>query len=89
MTLHLLETLCLVKRRIEYFSELLNSDQLPAPADNIQPEWDQLDIDMSDPNEEEIRKCRKQLKHHKTADYDDITGEMLKSGGKELEEWLT
>ena len=74
---------------MEYFSELLNSDQLPAPADNIQPEWDQLDIDMSDPNEEEIRKCRKQLKHHTTAGYDDITGEMLKSGGKELEEWLT
>ena len=42
---------------MEYFSELLNSDPPPAPVDNIQPEWDQLDIDMSDPNEEEIRKC--------------------------------
>ena len=38
---------------MECFSEFLNSDPPPALVDNIQPKWDQLDIDMSDPNEEE------------------------------------
>ena len=72
-----------MKRWMKYFSELSNSP--PAPVVNIQPEWDQLDIDMSDPNQEEIRKCIQQLKTHKAAGYDAITGEMLKSGGQKLE----
>ena len=36
-----------MKRWMEYFSELLNSDPPPptaAPVDNIQPEWYKLDI---------------------------------------------
>ena len=74
---------------MEYFSELLNAHPPATPITNREPEWDKLDIDMSDPNEEEIKKCIKQLKNHKAAGYDDITGEMLKSGGKKLEEWLT
>ena len=71
-----------MNRWMEYFSERLNSDQPVTPITNIQPEWDKLHIEMSDPNEEEIRKCIKQRKTNKAAGYDDITGEMLKSGGK-------
>ena len=67
----------------------MNSDPPPAPSDNIQPEWYRLDIEMSDPNEEEIRTCIKQLKKHEVAGYDDITVEILESGGQKLEEWLT
>ena len=74
---------------MEYSSELLNSDPPLAQVDNIQPELDQLDIDMKDQNEEEIMKCIKQLKNHKAAGYNDITGGMLKSGGEKLEEWIT
>ena len=48
-----------MKRWMEYFSELLNSNPTPAPVVNIQPKWDLLDIAMSDPNEEEIRKVRR------------------------------
>ena len=66
-----------MKRWMEYFSKLLNADPPAVPITNIEPEWDKLDIDMSDPNEEVIKKCIKQLKKHKAAGYDDITGEML------------
>ena len=62
-----------MKRWMEYFSELLNADPPTAPITSIEPEWDKLDIDISEPNEEEIKKA---------AGYDDITGEIPKSSGK-------
>ena len=57
-----------MKRWMEYFSELLNAAPPAAPITSIEPEWDKLDIDMSDPNEEQIKKCIKQLKITKQQD---------------------
>ena len=51
-----------MKRWMEYLSELLNADPPAAPITTIKPEWDMLGIYMTDPNEEEIKTCTKQLK---------------------------
>ena len=68
---------------------MLNLDPPAAHIINIHPKWYMLDIDMSDPSEDEIRKSIKQLKNNKAAGYDATPGEMLQSGEKKLEEWLT
>ena len=67
---------------MEYFRPTDPSDADPRTAlvGNIQPVLDQLDIDMSCPNGNEMKKCLKHLKHPKAAGYDDISGEMPKSG---------
>lgn len=66
----------------EHFCELLNR---PAPARRYHPSqqlWEELDIDTSEPSEEEVEKAINKLKNNKSAGTDSVTAELIKCGGQ-------
>ena len=76
-------------RWAEHFRELLTVEPPEDVLTNIGTEWEELDIDLSDPTASEVDKAVKRLKNNKAAEYDKITAEMLEAGGDKLQEWLT
>ncbi|XP_056001665.1 uncharacterized protein LOC130048676 [Ostrea edulis] len=65
----------------KHFCELLNR---PAPARRYHPSqqlWEELDIDTSEPSEEDVEKAINKLKNNKSAGTDSVTAELIQYGG--------